>query len=404
MIRLTLDGIFPNGLKRRTDLAKARIFLAVFESAGTRTVTRGTLVQELSLRPATVSAMVGELIDDGLIVESKASRLPRKGRPEVPLTPNPHRAVTPVIDVVSREIHGTLLTMDGRAVAGSTAILDVEQTDQDALSNAFMSVAESIISRKPPGAAVPGIGITLPGIVDERRRRWLSVARWPRVEGLDFRHLEEQTGLPVRVERKRQAVLRAHFHSHPEDRHGGVLLVNWGYGISSAYAHNGEVLSSTVGGFGDIGHWLVTPGGRACLCGQHGCLEAYAALWALLPEIIRDFQDTPSEPDALSSYLRKLDLSQIPRLIEAIELFTVAMHNLFKAFFPDRILLAGNVVENEWVWREVQRRFYELAPAYARDRVALERINPRSDAALGMATPFFHEVLRPLLLARNLRV
>ena len=404
MIRLTLDGIFPNGLKRRTDLAKARIFLAVFEAAGKRTVTRGTLVQDLSLRPATVSAMVGELIDDGLVVESRTSRLPRKGRPEVPLTPNPRRAVAPIIDVVSREIRGALLAMDGEAIAVSTAVLDVDEADQNALSRAFLSVARDIISHRPTGAAVPGIGITLPGIVDARRKRWLSVARWPRVAGLDFHELKKGTGLEARIERKRQAELRAHFHIHPEDRRGGLLFVNWGYGISSAYARNGEVLSSTVGGFGDIGHWLVTPGGRTCLCGQHGCLEAYAALWALLPQIGRDFGGTPSEPDALSSFLRKLDLSKIPRVVEAIELFTVAMHNLFKAFFPDRILLAGYVVENDWVWQEVRQRFYELAPAYARDRVALERINPRSDAALGMATPFFHEVLRPLLPARNLRV
>jgi len=220
--------------------------------------------------------------------------------------------VTAAIEVTSRTIRGTLVNIEGRTVGEYSLAIEEDQAEQANVMAAFKAVAHDILGQRPAGAAIPGIGISLPGIVDERGLTWISAARWPRMTNLDFHGLAEETGLAVRIERKRQSELRAHFQTHPEERSGGTLFVSWGYGISSAYAQNGTVLTSAMGGFGDLGHWLVEPeSGRKCLCGQTGCLEAHAALWALMPEIRKAFPDIGTHPPTIRALLQSRDISHL---------------------------------------------------------------------------------------------
>ena len=405
-IRFNLDDVFADGRARRTDLAKARIFLAILERNGAHFHTRRTLTESLSLRQATVSAMVGELIQDGLIVETEKATPVGKGRPETSLGVQANRIMMPVMQVVSREIIGVLLNLEGRIVSQSEVEIDEDQAKSENLDAAFQKIAGELLAQRPVGTDITGIGISLPGIVDERGLHWISAARWPNLLGIDFHRLADKTGLEVRIERNRQAELRARLLRHPEEREGGILYVSWGYGISSAYAQNGTVLASTMGGFGDLGHWLVEPESRRkCLCGQFGCLEAHAALWALMPEIRNAFPETTSDPKAIMSLFETRDVSHIPRIEHATRLFALSLHNLFKAFFPDRIVLSGYFTQNPWIAQRVRRLFFSHMPAYALGRVALEFTDSKTyDAAIGVATPFFHEALRPLLTARDARI
>jgi transcriptional regulator of PTS gene len=404
--RFTIDEIFADIRVRRTDLAKARIFFAVFKRGQDGTRTRRSLSQDLSLRPATVSAMVGELIEDGLIAETDRTAATGKGRPEASLQLQATRVVTVAIEVTSRTIRGVLVDLEGRTVGEASLAIEEDQAEQANLMAAFKAVARDVLAQRPAGADIPGVGIALPGIVDERGLTWISAARWPRMTNLDFHGLAEETGLIVRIERKRQAEARAHFRTHPAERSGSTLSVTWGYGISSAYAQNGMVLSSSMGGFGDLGHWLVEPeNGRKCLCGQSGCLEAHAALWALMPEIRKAFPDIGTHPPTIRALLRSRDISDLPGIEHATRLFALSLHNLFKTFFPDRIVLSGYFPENPWICERVRRLFFANMPHYARGRVTLEVKDPNADdAVIGVSTPFFQESLRPFLLARDVRI
>lgn len=404
--RFTADEIFAGTRVRRTDLAKARIFLSVFERGQDDPHTRRSLTQDLSLRPATVSAMVGELIADGLIAETDRTASTGKGRPEACLQLQANRMVTAAIEVTSRTIRGVLVNLRGQIVCEASLAIEEDQAEQANVMAAFKAVASDVLAQCPAGAGIAGIGISLPGIVDERGLTWISAARWPRMTNLDFHGLAKETGHAVRIERKRQSELRAHFQTHPEERSGGTLFVSWGYGISSAYAQNGAVLTSTMGGFGDLGHWLVEPeSGRKCLCGQTGCLEAHAALWALMPEIRKAFPDIGTHPPTIRALLQSRDISHLPRIEHATRLFALSLHNLFKTFFPDRIVLSGYFPENPWISERVRRLFFANMPHYAQGRVILEVKDPNADdAVIGVSTPFFQESLRPFLVARDVRI
>ena len=77
---------------------------------------------------------------------------------------------------------------------------------------------------------------------------------------------------------------------------------------------NGTPLHGVRNLSGEFGHICVETGGRACTCGQHGCLEAYCSTAALAEEqgcTLEDFFNRAAERDrraleALDSYLGHL--------------------------------------------------------------------------------------------------
>lgn len=85
-------------------------------------------------------------------------------------------------------------------------------------------------------------------------------------------------------------------------------------GVGGSILINGTPLHGVRNLSGEFGHICVETGGRACTCGQHGCLEAYCSTAALAEEqgcTLEDFFNRAAERDrraleALDSYLGHL--------------------------------------------------------------------------------------------------
>lgn len=399
---VAFDSIVENGSIRETDRQKERIFRGIGTAQST---TRKRLAIEYGLRPATVTALVRELIEDGLVAEGKTLNTASKGRREVFLEPVPGRLITLVVHIVSHIVRGVLVDLTGDVVAEETRLLNPEVADNRVLSDAMREVALALLDKLPPGAEMTGIGISVPGIVDPEGRRWVYTSRWPLMAGLTFDDLEAQSGLPVRIERNLNVELRSRLKRRPNGGTVNILFVHWGYGIGSAYAHDGRVLSSGLGSLGEFGHWTVVENkSRICICGQKGCLETEAALWALLPLIREDFPDAPADEWAFARFLKDHDLAKHGAIQDAVGVFAQALRNLNMAFFPDEIIITGPFVQHPEIMSRLQAQFRDRLPTFAQDAVVLEVAQPGADEEIvGSALPLFQEALQGLLLARETR-
>jgi glucokinase len=56
-----------------------------------------------------------------------------------------------------------------------------------------------------------------------------------------------------------------------------MLVVVIGTGLAAGIVAGGRHLVGATGSAGELGHLVIEPGGRACACGQRGCLEVYAS-------------------------------------------------------------------------------------------------------------------------------
>ena len=93
-----------------------------------------------------------------------------------------------------------------------------------------------------------------------------------------------RTGLPVVVENDANAAAWAEyrFGAGRGERH--LVVVTVGTGIGGGIVLDGDLYRGRWGIGAEFGHMQVTPGGRRCGCGQHGCWEQYVSGRALLHE------------------------------------------------------------------------------------------------------------------------
>jgi transcriptional regulator of PTS gene len=365
---------------------RARVLAAVTRNAAQ---SRPQLVEQLGLRSTTVSRIVGELVWRRLLLEASGEKQGR-GRPAATLRANPAVLGASVLHVASRDVVGVLIDLSGRVL-----FREARRVEADAGNAAMAAVLAGLATRlraaTPPGMGHAGTAAAVSGVVDLRGGRWLASSRWPHIDGLDLAAALAPAAAPVQVTRQLEAELQARLLAEPEHRPGGTLLLHWGWGIGLAYAVDGRVFNAAGGPFGEIGHWRFRAlDGRRCGCGQTGCLETGAALWALLPRLRAAWPELPEDEAGLSAELRDRDLLAMPELRLAATLVAQALGNLCRLLFPHRILVSGPFTANAAFWDSFEASFRQQGLI---GRLALPPLRP----VLANETLGIHGSAEPLL-------
>jgi predicted NBD/HSP70 family sugar kinase len=133
-------------------------------------------------------------------------------------------------------------------------------------------------------AGVEGIGVVVPGMVEQRTGRILNAPAlgWRTV---DIRaELVAATGLPVQIENSGRACALAHLWL---ERGAATSPQNFVYvsvsdGVGVGVVVNGEILRGRDHIAGEFGHMPLNLDGPRCMCGATGCWEAYISNLATL--------------------------------------------------------------------------------------------------------------------------
>lgn len=102
---------------------------------------------------------------------------------------------------------------------------------------------------------------------------WRSFPLRPRLAAL--------TGLPTFVENDAKALALGEGWVGGATRCANFIAMVVSTGVGGGIVLDGRLLSGRLGNAGHIGHIVVVPDGRACVCGSRGCLEAEASGTAL---------------------------------------------------------------------------------------------------------------------------
>jgi glucokinase len=122
------------------------------------------------------------------------------------------------------------------------------------------------------------IGVGIPGAVDSDTGRVAHAVNLG-LENLELgRGLNEQFGIPVRVENDVNAAAFGAYHLLSRQRAGTVqrsgadsmAYLNLGTGLAAGLVLDGRLWRGSRGTAGEIGHIPVDPNGPLCTCGQSG--------------------------------------------------------------------------------------------------------------------------------------
>ena len=227
------------------------------------------------------------------------------------------------------------------------------------VSRMIKTIHEALQSAQVPVNELGGIGVGVPGPVDQVRGMALEAVNlsWEQVPLGEI--LEREFGCPVLVANDVDAGVYGEYRFGAAKDARTALGVFPGTGIGGGCVYDGEILRGKNNSCMEIGHMQVTQGGRLCGCGLRGCLETEASRLAIAAEVAAAaFRgETPKLLAAAGTDLANIRSGALARAITAgdttVEAIVrnaarrlgVAIATFVHLLSPDAIVLGGGLVE-----------------------------------------------------------
>ena len=213
-------------------------------------MSRADLARQSGLQRSTVSAIVDQLIDEGWVTEGAVGRSPRGRRPRN-LHLNVERAGILGVELRPETTTVGLAGVDARFMAQATF---PTAADSRTVRRRISPSSRVQLRRAHPRVLCEGMGVSLPGRVDEQRTLVFAPnLGWGPVQITQM--IEAAVGLPVNVENAANACALAElwFGRHPEHiRHIVAVTVSEGIGVGLLL--NGQLVHGAGSMAGEFGH------------------------------------------------------------------------------------------------------------------------------------------------------
>jgi predicted NBD/HSP70 family sugar kinase len=253
--------------------------------AGRGRISRATIAQETGLNKTTVSSLVAELVELGLVRETEVELRGTVGRPALPVELSGGR-----VTGLGLEIGVDYLAVRANDLTGAGRHVALVREDNRArpveavLDDLARLAGEALAELKQERLVTAGAVVALPGLVDSNG--CLLVA--PNLGWTDVyvpALLGERLGspaFPIRAENEANLGALAELWEGAGRRFRDFLYISGELGVGAGIIVDGALFRGARGFGGELGHITVDPGGDVCACGSRGCVETRVALGALL--------------------------------------------------------------------------------------------------------------------------
>ncbi len=243
-----------------------RLLLATLHRSGP--TSRADLAKVTGLTRATVSAVVRELLDDGVVEELGLNTTGGVGKPATLVDIAADGRHVLCVDVSEpAQFVGAVVNLEGKVLTratyerggktGKAAVRLVQRICRDLIADAERSLL--------------GIGIATPGIVDaDGVVATAAHLGWQNVPlGAE---LAAEFALPIAVVNDANAAALAEL-TFGEGTATNLICVRVDEGVGAGLVLDGRLFTGSSYAAGEIGHVVVDPNGTRCACGKRGCLE-----------------------------------------------------------------------------------------------------------------------------------
>ncbi|MCP4757467.1 MAG: ROK family transcriptional regulator [Proteobacteria bacterium] len=226
-----------------------------------------------------------------------------------------------------------------------------------------IEVLSDIVDKTVAGADLPlssikAIGVGITGVVDEVEQTCLFLHNVPSWQDYPLSmKLRQATGIDqVNIFDSVKAITVA------EGRYGigrdsdYFVLVNLGMGLGAGIMVNGDLLESSKGPIGEIGHIFVGQENGHCCCGNTGCLESVASGWAMvrkcqhafdqgvISKIRRPPAGTAITLDDIMDAAKEGDKLSMNLINDTVKLLSIGFSTIANLLNPETIVLSGGLV------------------------------------------------------------
>src|SRR6185295_9509196 len=196
----------------------------------------------------------------------------------------------------------------------------------------------------------PGIGVSLPGLVDNHTGNFLLsvVLPWRDVPVVHL--LEKATSLPVIIDNSaRCSALAEIWHGKAQYAHvRNLLYVSVSTGLACGVVIDGGLYRGGNNSAGQFGHIPIEINGPDCRCGQRGCWDLYASDKATLKRYV----DLRANGGKRVNTMRKLvelveagDVEATEAVRETARYLGIGITGLINGLDPEVVVIGGEITK-----------------------------------------------------------
>lgn len=335
--------------RRQTKAHNKRLILKIVYDQ--ELISRVDISRSTRLTRPTVSSIVAELIEEGLVEE--AGQTPSSGGKPATLLSVPADARHLIgVDLANSVFRGSVVNLRGKVRHHHSLPIN-DRDGQAALELVYELVDELIAAATSP---LLGIGIGTPGLMDAQH----GVVR--NAVNLDWQDLplsellQERYNLPIYISNDSQVAALAEYIFGESRGVPNLIVIKVGRGVGAGIVLNGQLHYGDGFGAGEIGHVVVVENGEPCRCGHLGCLEAVAGSRAIIRRaqdiaksdphsILHQFVSTPKEigTDVVLQAFEAGEEALRPVVAETGRYLGMVVANLVGALNIQRVVIAGSL-------------------------------------------------------------
>ena len=324
-----------SGAPSRLRAANRELLVSLLRERGP--MTQAELARASELSPATVSSIVRDLRDEGLLEDGQAA-----GRGTA-LEMSRSAGVAVGIDFGHSHVRVAIADLAHTILAEDERDLDVDHRADEGIALAGRMVRGLLDQVGMDADRVTGIGMGLPGPLRHDGGEVGDSAILPGwIGSRPAQLIEAELGMPVRVENDANLGALAEIVWGAGRDHADVVYLKVATGVGAGLVLNGRLYHGSAGTAGEIGHLTIDERGPVCRCGNRGCLETFAGADAVL-EALRQREDEELTIRDVIERARSDDLGCQRALGDAGRTLGVAVAGVCNLLAPELVIVGGEL-------------------------------------------------------------
>jgi predicted NBD/HSP70 family sugar kinase len=308
--------------------------------------SRAELARITDLSRSTISTIVGDLVDAGLVSERDGQATDGEagaGRPPVLVSLNDSAGVALGIDFGHRHLRVAVSDLSHTILAETWRELNVDHSAAHGLDAAADFVEQVLQEAGVERSRVIGVGMGLPAPIDRSSGTVLGNSILPGWVGVDAAaEASRRLGMPVEVENDANLGALAELVWGAAMGRSEVVYLKVATGIGGGLLSKGKLQHGINGTAGEIGHTVLVADGPVCRCGNRGCLETLASTRAIAA-LLSESRGEPVSTRRLLELCAAGDAAAQRLIADAGRALGVAVANLCNLVNPECVIIGGDL-------------------------------------------------------------
>lgn len=339
-----MESADSGSLRSLRELNRGRVIDAL---RGRGTASRAEIARATGLSRSTVSSIVSDLIEAGLLTErAEATGVAHGeagGRPPVLLSLNPSAGLAVGVDFGHTHLRVAVSDLSHEVLAEARRELDVDHSADEGLDAAAELVDEVLNEAKVDRNGVIGVGMGLPGPINRSTGAVGSSSILPGWVGVNASmEMERRLRLPVKVENDANLGALAEVVWGSGRGYSDVIYIKLSSGVGAGLLFGGRLHEGSGGTAGEIGHIPAHNGTAICRCGSKGCLETVASARAIAEQVGASRGESVS-PRELLELIANRDPAATRLIGEAGREIGVALASICNLVNPNCVIIGGDL-------------------------------------------------------------